>query len=309
MELQIKNKVTEALVEYLDASPSRSANQLAEASGVNKAYISQIRNGRFVSSAGNGKEVSIPDSVFFKIADAVSLELENNLHWDTPNYLQIQRICARAQVRKERMLLTGDTGLGKTYALESYARDHEKVLYIKCTRTMTAKDLLDEICKKLGIREELRGNRNKMNAIQRKVTGIPGWLLIIDEAEYLKNSLFDLVKEIADFTDRKAGLILSGMDLMFQIKAMAERHKKGFPQLYRRFRPNTVKLKAISQKEIATVCTDAGITETTAVNVLKRYIYDYDMLSQYVKEIMDQQQKIGHPLTGQELIDLFELTY
>jgi DNA transposition AAA+ family ATPase len=308
MDLKTKNKVTETLVEYLE-SPSRSANQLAEASGVNKAYISNVRNGKFVSSAGNGKEAGIPDSVFFKIADAIGLALDNHIHWDTPNYQLIQRVCARAQVRKERMLLTGDTGLGKTYALESYARDHDKVLYIKCTRTMTGKDLLDEICKKLGMREELRGNRNKMNAIQRRVTGIPGWLLIIDEAEYLKNSMFDLVKEAADFTEGKCAMILAGMDLLLQIKSMAERNKKGFPQLYRRFRPNTVELKQITKKEVAEICKNAGITDTTAINVLKRYIYDYDMLNQYVSELIDQQQKAGRVLNGEDLIELFALTY
>ncbi|MBL6448553.1 ATP-binding protein [Fulvivirga sp. 29W222] len=309
MNLQHKQKITESVIEWIDFSEERSANKLSQQSGVVSAYISRIRNGEYSMSTGEGKNSPIPDKVFNTLSDFLGLRFDTELHWDTKNYLLVQTVCQSAQSKRQRILLEADTGLGKTYSLERYALHNDKVLYIKVTRTMSAKDMLEEICKKLLIKDQLRGNRSKMLAIQRKVTSVNGYLIIIDEAEYLKNNLFDLVKEIADFTDRKCGMILSGMNLISKINTMADRAKPGFPQLRRRFFPNRVELKEISKEEIKEICKTSGITDTTAINVLAKYIFDYDMLSQYVQVILENIRNCGEQLNGKDIIDLFNLDY
>ncbi|ELR69189.1 hypothetical protein C900_05385 [Fulvivirga imtechensis AK7] len=308
MQLQDKQKITEALINWIASSESRSANILADQSGIAAAYISRIRNGEYTMKTGTGTS-PIPDKVFNTLADFLGVRFETELHWDTANYQLVQAVCKSAQDKKQRILLEADTGLGKTYALERYALENDRVLYIKVTRTMNAKDMLEEICKKLGIKDQLRGNRARMLAIQKKVTSVTGYLLIIDEAEYLKNTLYDLVKEIADFTDRKCGMILSGMELSAKINTMADRNRPGFPQLRRRFFPNRVELKAIEKEEIKEICKASGITDTTAINVLAQYIFDYDMLNQYVQVILENIRKCGEQLNGKDIISLFNLDY
>ncbi|MGD1960530.1 MAG: AAA family ATPase [Fulvivirga sp.] len=313
MERTRKQQITTAINEWL-SHEGRSGAQLAEHAGVNAAYISLIKKGNYEVSSANGN-TPISDKAFNQLANALGITWETTRHWETHNYRKIMSLCKSTQKQKRRALLDADTGLGKTYALESYASKNDKVLYIKVTRTMSQKDMLDEIVKKLRIKDILRGNRSKMMAIQKKVINTPDFLIIIDEAEYLKNTLFDLVKEIADFTHRKCGMILSGMDLRQKIEFLAAKHKHGFPQLKRRFFPNIMQIQDMGSKtkgrkaEVEEICKSEGITETTAINVFKQYVYDYDMLAQWIADVRAFIEREGRQITGQEMIELFDLNY
>ena len=313
MELQQKQQITKALQEWINASPDRSANQFAHMAGISSAYVSRVKNGKYTFE-NKGVESPISDKALLTIADALGLNYDQSLHWETYNYKLINAACREAQTKKRRLLLDAETGLGKTYALERYAIDNDKVLYIKVTRTMSARDMLDEIIVKLNIRDILRGNRAKMMAIQKKVTSVPNFLIIIDEAEYLKNTLFDLVKEIADFTENKCGIVLSGMDLKKKIEYLAGRGKPGFPQLRRRFFPNMILLNTMGGKkgrkqEIEAICLACGITDTTAINVFKEYVFDYGMFSQWISIVLEKQESTGRAMSGEDIIQLFNLNY
>lgn len=308
MKTATKNQVSEAVNDWIDKSPGRTASQLATLADVSPAHISKIRNRQYTIKVGD-HDSPIGPAVFNKLIETLGLQMQAAGHWDTPNYKLITNVCRSAQSKAQRILLVGPTGLGKTYTLERYALEHDKVLYLKVTGTMSPKDMLEEICRKLHIRRDLRGNRSRMMAIQQKVTATRGWLIIIDEAEYLKNTLFHLVKEIADFTERRSGMILSGMDLDLKISAMADRHKAGFPQLRRRFFPNRVSLSEIQPDEIRKLATEAGITDTSVINVLKRKVFDYDALGQYITSILEVQERSGELITGQQAVELFDLNF
>lgn len=312
MELAFKQKVSEALNKWLQESPdNRTLNGLAEEHGITKLYVSRIKNGAFeIVNSTTEKTTVIADEYFYRIAEAIGLAHRSGsgLHWETYNFQYVMRACKRAQGKRMRVLLEGDTGHGKTYALDYFQIHFDKVIYIKATHSMTERNLLQAIAKKLGI-GDIRGARNTINAIRHALTGTPGYLLIIDEAEYLKPNLFHVVKEIADFTEGKCGFILSGLGISKTIKKLANKGRMGFPQLRRRFFPNRILLPdTIEKGEKEKICLDSGITDRTAINVIQQYCNDFDMLSQVVNEVTNRQKSTGRKMTGAEIMDRFKDT-
>ena len=305
-----KQQITDAVNSWIDEkNPARSGNKLAEKTGINNAYISKIKNGTYEIEVGNGRLSQISDAYFHRIADAIGIRFDGQLHWDfISNFKTIQRACRKAQKNAIREVIQGWTGMGKTYALESYAMTNDYVLYVKATQNMSSKDLLDTILDKMGVHNPVRGNHSKLEMIKRAINARKGWLIIIDETEVVRPGIYTVLKDISDWTQNKAGFIICGMDLIDKLDKLASRNRSGFPQLRRRFFGNKiVTASRLSENEIVQVCDHEGISNKGAQNVLAEYVTDLDMLAQYVADIKDWQKANEKKITGNEVIQLFSL--
>lgn len=309
MDLQFKRKVTEALNAWLEESPDRTLNGLAEEHEITKLYVSRIKNGLYEIEQKNGSTTVIAPEYFYRIAYAIGLmaHMPNRFQWHTKNFELIQKVCRKAQQDRMRVLLEGPTGHGKTNALEYYKVKSNKVVYQKVTRSMTERDLLRGLCKKLGLGEDIRGTRRMLEAINYQLTGEPGYLLIIDEQEYARLGLYHTIKEIADFTEYKCGFILSGCGIVKIIKRHAQNDRNGWPQLRRRFFPNRVILPdAIDNREKRKICEEHGITDKTAQNVIMHYCHDFDILSQVIADAIAFKKQNNREMTGQDILNRFK---
>jgi DNA transposition AAA+ family ATPase len=305
-----KQQITEAVNSWIDdKNPARSGNKLAEKAGINQAYISKIKNSTYEIEVGSGRVTQISDAYFHRIADAIGIRFDGQLHWDfIGNFKTIQRACRKAQKNAIREVIQGWTGMGKTYALESYAMTNDYVLYVKATMNMSSKDLLDTILEKMGVHDSIRGNHSKLEMIKRVINQRKGWLIIIDETEVVRAGIYSVLKDISDWTQNKAGFIICGMDLINKLDKLASKNKAGFPQLRRRFFGNKiVTASKLSESEIVQVCEFEDISNKGAQNMLAQYVTDLDMLSQYVADIKDWQKQNGKKITGQEVAQLFSL--
>ena len=195
LSLEKKDKVTQALNAWLDPkNPHKTGTFLKKVTGVNDTFISFIKKGQHEQ-----KGYAIADAHYYKLAKEIGLELDEKFHWQTENFTTIQQACMIAQRNQRRMILDAPVRQGKTFALEFYARHNEKVLYIKCRKSMKTKDLLTKIASRLNMNlEGIKGEMALMDAVMDKLTGENGWLIILDECEKKQNSLYDAIKEIED---------------------------------------------------------------------------------------------------------------
>jgi DNA transposition AAA+ family ATPase len=303
-----KRAVSDAIISWVDESnPARSANKLAEKAGVNPAYVSHIKAGKYTIEKTN---TEIKDAYFVRIADAIGLRLDDQLHWDfIENFKRIQRACRKAQKNAIRMVIDGWTGMGKTHALEHFNATNDYVLYIKCTQNMSAKDLLDEMLHKLSVNpDSIRGNHAKLRMLRNIITGRKGYLIIVDEIEVVKAGIYAILKDICDWAHRKAGLIMCGMEIIKKLDKLAEANKPGFPQLRRRVFGNQVLVaRRLSSEEILKVCAAEKIINKGAQNLLAQYVTDLDMLAQYVSDIREWQESNGKNITGEEAAELLDI--
>ena len=308
MEIKTKQQISEAVRSWIDpANPERSGNKLAEKSGVSSAYISRIKDGIFEFTNGE-RTSSLSDAIFNRLAAAIGLIDENSFNWDfISTFKSIQKVCRKSKGRAIRMILDGQTGQGKTHSLEYYANTNDYVVYVKCTQNMTAKDLVEELCRKLKISVPYRGVYNRLGLIEKVVTGKKGYLIIIDEAEVVKSGIYPVIKDISDFVKNKAGLIICGFNLIDKIDRLARSEKPGFPQLRRRFFGNPFYISNITIEDIELACKEEGINNEGAIRVLQAQVRDLDQLVQWVLDIVEWQKANGKKITGKEVIELFDV--
>ena len=268
MEQKLKEQISLAVNEWIDSNNSeRSGQKLSDKAGINISYVSNIKNGNYFVGA-----TPIQDKYFIKLADILGISIgDTEIHWETENFKTVQNLCKSAQNKRKIVLLDSeDSGLGKTYGLEYYATYNDKVIYVKCTSSMGAKDLLNEILYKLGVKEVPKSPKAKLDMIREKVLGSPGYLIIIDEAEDIKSGLYKIIKEIIDFTYLRCAMIISGMGLIEKIGRLANKQRVGFPQLKRRLFSNRAMLRRIGKQEIADICEKHGIANRSAIQWFQR---------------------------------------
>ncbi|MEO0258985.1 MAG: AAA family ATPase [candidate division WOR-3 bacterium] len=119
---------------------------------------------------------------------------------------EVARLC---HLDGEMGLLYGDAGLGKTMAIKEYAKRNSDVVLIEADLGYTAKIVIAEIYKALGLPGEACGHiHNMMDRIVERLKG-SGRLIIIDEAEHLPYKALELIRRIHDKTG--VGILLVGM--------------------------------------------------------------------------------------------------
>ncbi|HAN6249941.1 TPA: AAA family ATPase, partial [Escherichia coli] len=118
-------------------------------------------------------------------------------------------------------------GLGKTMILREYARRNRDAVLIEADPGYTARTLLEELCRQLGVK--VRGNIHELiDACVRELRD-SGRLLMVDEAELLPYRALEVLRRLHDKAG--IGIVLAGMPrLLINLKG----RRGEFAQLYSR---------------------------------------------------------------------------
>lgn len=144
-----KNEIKEAIKIY-KASKGLSQNKLANQIGVSSATLSQIENGNWND---------IKDEMWRKIKNKVCDADTNNKLFVTNDFTACVNACEIAQKNKFMVGITGDTGTGKTTALENYSK-RKNVFYVVYDKTMKPKQFFIALLREMGV--DFEGSINEM---------------------------------------------------------------------------------------------------------------------------------------------------
>jgi hypothetical protein len=122
---------------------------------------------------------------------------------------EIGRLC---HTKGKIGVCAGRAGLGKTVAVKQYTRNYLDSILIESDSGYTAKSLLLEIHKRLG----LSGKGSAYDLMSEVVNKLnnSGRLLIIDEAENLPYKALEITRRIHDKTG--VGVLLVGRNILFE---------------------------------------------------------------------------------------------
>ena len=196
-------------IELKDLMESKkiSIGYISTATGIAKSTISMWLNENYI-----GDNSKIAD----KLNNFIQREKER-INNDLPfvdisiaQYIfEIARLC---HIQGRIGVCVGIAGLGKTVAVKQYIKKHMDAILIESDSGYTAKSLLLEIHKRLGLSG--KGCAYElMNEVVNKLNN-SGRLLIIDEAENLPYRALEITRRIHDKTG--VGVLLVGRNILFE---------------------------------------------------------------------------------------------
>lgn len=253
-----KADIRAAVNAYCDQR-SISKAALAKKLGISAALLSQVETEKWAD---------ISDEMWLKIWLAVQPETGPALV-QTHNLTTVERVCGHAQTNQLMIGLLGGTGLGKTTALERYAR-RPRVYYLAYDKTMRPKHFFAALLQEMGV-AFVGSVHDMLNRAADELNGKKAPLLIIDEAGKLTHQLYLFLHVLREKTKRNCGIVLAGMPY-FQANLLKDvnRQKEGAAEFYRRInlwqelaRPTSAEIKA--------VCDAHGVTDPDAVRTMQRY--------------------------------------
>lgn len=306
MEKQIKEQITAATEMYL-ADSGLSGKELARRGGFSEVYLSSVRNGKYEVG-----KTTISEAFFRKLATAINYSLKAT-HWhhvNTPQYIQVINTLEDAREHVEARMIEGETGYGKTYAVDRFCAQNPKGVY---RITVNDDDKLPDIIKKItdSIGGKFMADHTQRldrigRALKERADAGARPILIIDEAENTKSTGLRAYKALYDMLkDRVAFVLVCTPELWSKLERLRGRKQDGMTQFMRRFRANRVYLTSIDKRY-----TDFldGVTDPELRALLPRIANNYGELHDYLKRAIREAAEDGEPLTAEYFKDMYNLT-
>lgn len=237
--------------------------------GFSVAYLNDMLKGKLTTGQ---KQTPIDDKYFYRIAKAINFAIRKSYrkHHNTDNYMYCINTFREARETKMPFAIDGGTGEGKSYAAAEYIRENPRnCYYVRCDGDLTAKSFFMELAHSIGIKVSGAIYDVRKNVIQ-KLKNETDALLIIDEAENLKDRAWESLKRVMDDLKNYTGIVFIGAnDFERQLEKKADRMKGCFPQVLRRIREGGfIQLFQLSLDDAVTICREYGITSKAHVRAM-----------------------------------------
>lgn len=301
MNTATKQIIAEKTRAYLALNDLTQSDFAAKA-GMGKEFVTHIlKDGSdFTYSAGKRKVVKIADKYFTKMAEFIGYSLKKT-YWTVQPTNQLTNTIAILKDAKEygaTNLIIGDTGAGKTHAVELFHRKNPADTFVITVGSSdNLADLIDKIIDQLKITtgktksKKLRDIAKKLRSM--KENGLNPQL-ILDEAEYMKIPALCATKELHDYLHKYASIILIGTgQLLKNLDSLRKKDKPGIPQFYRRIKFGIRQLPPVD-RSFKLFLDDVS---TDVKKFLRSICDNYGELHDVLVPVRRESERTGEPIT------------
>jgi DNA transposition AAA+ family ATPase len=241
----------------------------------------------------------------------------NKTEWKTvvtPQFLQIVTALKDAKAKGQTKMLIGDTGIGKTYAINQFLKKHDEHTYL-----ITVSDvyLLEDIIYELGSLLQVPFNSisaSKMATYSRKCridliverlieikkAGCKP-ILIFDESENMNISVLKSIKGLYDRLKAHCAIVLVGTGRLINRMLNTNGNTKGrnrdaLPELYSRFKAGLRQIKPVTTKDF-TPFLDTYVEDKALRKLICSTLESYRDLNTFLEPVICEAQENNQPLT------------
>ncbi len=307
LELQIKNDISRALVQYMKDN-ALSQENLASMADINISYINSISRDELVVG-----KTQIKDSYFKKIAKAIGYRFEST-YWkpiETDQFLDVYSELMDAKINRRMKMIIGSTGCGKSYTVNRFKLENPANTYIITVSSLyRVGNILDELGNILGVKLP-HYNVYKSNKIAAKLRSLHNFgkqpVLVIDEAENLSLHALKMLKGLYDAIKDYCSIVLIGTrQLIMKIEKLKDNDAEGMPQFYRRFKAGIRYVTEIDKNEMFTPFLEN--VEDRKLRVLLTNLSDnYGELNDYLEPALREADKMNVELTETFFQQLYKI--
>lgn len=310
MKIEEKKAIVEAVISYI-RDKKISQNELAKMVGINPSYMSSILNGNFTFiNKSSGKSTEIDDKYFSAIAKKIGYSVKKE-YWplvETEQFIDIAKELTEAKNTHTTRILIGETGCGKTYTVEKFAKAYPRGTFvITCNKNDRISDLIRKIETALGCKFE-GSNSYKIDKISaylsRMYDSNENPIIIFDESEYLSITGLLSIKTIYDYLRNMCSIVLIGTeDILNKLERNIK--KEGVPQFYRRFKAGVRRIRPLD-RSFSLFFSGKGYSPELR-RLLSANADNYGELSDYLEPAIREADRRGVPLTEEFFKKMFYL--
>ena len=276
------------------------AAEIARITGRSEGTISDLLN--------NKKQFT--DKLLNTIQDGLKDYMNEGDLVQTRQFNKMWNIAASGKKLSDMRLVAGNTGVGKSVVFRRFAEENECCWYVKIDRKeMTWNRFLREVVTVMGIKMDKERKRyptsyllDKIVAfVEEKADADP--MLIIDESEVAKNSLFKYFKNRRTATEGLMSITIVGItDVINRIGRIAGLENRAYrlsnggysykwyptkenSNIYTTFarRISVFRIDNISTDDIAAFCAEKGITNKHVIAIACERWWNYEEADKAVK--------------------------
>ena len=257
------DEIREALRRKMDVL-GLSGNQAAKQIGVSAATVSNM----LLSINDESKLAKVSDAMWRNVASWAGY----GVAWrsaETRGYKRVMGICRHAQNKGISKAIADEPGSGKTWALTTYASSNMNCYFIACKEHWTVKNFVEKIMLAIGMQVFPGTITEKVDAVVDFLNTKQSPLLIVDEADKLRDRALIIVKTLYD--EARTGIVLAGTPYFeIRISRGCRSNKMGYKEIFSRVGGEFFHLGAIGTDEIFQICLANDIHEEKVIRAIAR---------------------------------------
>lgn len=250
MNTNEKNQIVKELkVQVAQSSQKRVAARI----GISTATVSHMINGKW-------------ELIRAEMWRRARVNLGLDLHWevvDTDNLKTLNKTLRAVQGMSMSIAVSEMAGIGKSQAYKRYARTHKNVILVECKNYWTKKSYMRNLLAATGL-EQTGTTEELIERLLHYMKGLDRPLMIIDQADKLKDPQLDLFMDFYNDLFGSCGFVLSGVKaLEKRILRGVQRDKIGYSELWSRVgRKFYDQLQPVSIEDVQQICKANGVDDT-----------------------------------------------
>lgn len=247
-ELRKEHTRIELLRQCELSSQTKMANKLR----VSTATVSHILNHKWAL---------IRPEMWRKVQIGLKLDFDWNIV-KTTNFNTLVGLLELCQFRSLSIGISENAGIGKTEAYKYYQTNFKNVVLVECKNHWTKKSYVRALLIALGL--ETHGTTEDLiNRFVDHLKGLERPLVIIDQADKLKDPQLDLFMDFYNELPNHCGFVLSGVkSLQKRVLRGVQRDKVGYLELFSRIGSKFYsEISALSLADVQAICRANGVQD------------------------------------------------
>lgn len=211
----------------------------------------------------------ISDDMFRKVQSNLNMDLNWNIAI-TDNLREVYNFCLSSQMQALALLISDNAGKGKSNGYKYFARRNANVIHVECKASWSKKSFVKQLLISMGV-TPMGTAEAMLEKFNEQVKKMEKPLLILDQADKLRDPQLDLFMEFYNDHEGHLGIILSGVDaLRKRIDKGCQHSKVGYDELFSRVGRRHISLNPVSLDDVTKICIANDVAEAEDI----RTIYD-----------------------------------